>query len=504
MKEYILSIDQGTTATKVALYAANGQLKALSNNNVRQYYPENGWVEHDPYDILSSIKRGIEDVIVKAKITNKKIISIAIANQGETIIPFDRYTGEPLYNAIVWQDRRTNSFCNQLKNNIDERVITEKTGLFLDPYFSASKFTWLINHVKKVKKAIHKGSAVLATSDVWILYMLTGGKSIRTDVTTASRTMLYNINSLEWDDELLDLFNIPKHTMPEVVPSAYNFGLSDPAICNGISAHIYASLVDQQASLFGHACFYKGEVKITYGTGGFLLLNIGKERIKLNDKIVTTITAQYDNDINYAIDGGVYCVGSCINWLINELKIVSNPKQIDDIAFNLKDNCGTYFIPSFAGISVPYWKSDTKGAFFGLSFNTTERDIIRAVLEGIAYRFFEIIEIVKKNGFREISTISVDGGVSKNDFLMQYQANLFGIQIKRPTSKEMTSLGGFYLAGLKSGLWKDVKSLRNRTKIKKIFYPEKDNSKKINNFNIWKSAVKSVVNWHNDLNILKG
>ena len=503
MNEYILSIDQGTTATKVALYAVNGHLKALSTNNIKQIYPKSGWVEHDPYDILSSIKKGIEDVIAKAKITNKEIVSIAIDNQGETIIPFDRYTGEPLYNAIVWQDRRTNSFCNQLKNSIDEKIITEKTGLFLDPYFSASKFTWLINNVEKVKRAVSKGSAVLATSDVWILYMLTGGKSIRTDVTTASRTMLYNINYLKWDDELLELFNIPKYTMPEVVPSAYNFGLSDPAMCKGVSAHIYASLVDQQASLFGHTCFYKGEAKITYGTGGFLLLNVGKKRIKLNDKIATTIAAQYGNDINYALDGGVYCVGSCINWLINELKIVSNPKQIDDIAFNLKDNCGTYFIPSFAGLSVPYWKSDTKGAFFGLSFKTTGKDIIRAVLEGIAHRFFEIIEIVRKNGFREISSISVDGRVSKNDFLIQYQADLFGIQIKRPVVEETTSLGGFYLAGLKSGLWKDINSLRERTEIETIFYPEKDNSKKINNFKIWESAVSSVLNWHNDLNILE-
>jgi len=308
--------------------------------------------------------------------------------------------------------------------------------------------------------------------------------------------MLYNINSLKWDDELLELFNIPKYTMPEVVPSAYNFGLSDPTICKGVSAHVYASLVDQQASLFGHTCFYKGDVKITYGTGGFLLLNIGKKRIKLNDKIATTITAQYGNDINYALDGGVYCAGSCINWLINELKIVSNPKQIDDIAFNLKDNCRTYFIPSFAGISAPYWKPDVKGAFFGLSFKTTRKDIIRAVLEGIAYRFLEIVDVIKRNGFREISSISVDGSVSKNDFLMQYQADLFGIQIKRPVVKEITSLGGFYLAGLKSGLWKDINSLRDRTEIETIFHPEEDNSKKIKNFRIWKSAVRSLLNWH--------
>jgi len=233
------------------------------------------------------------------------------------------------------------------------------------------------------------------------------------------------------------------------------------------------------------------------------LLNIGKKRIKLNDKIATTITAQYNNDINYALDGGVYCVGSCINWLINELKIVSDPKQIDDIVFNLKNNCGTYFIPSLAGISVPYWMPNVKGAFFGLSLKTSGENIIRAVLEGIAYRFFEIIETVKNNGFGDISSISVDGRVSKNDFLMQYQADLFGIQIKRSVIEETTSLGGFFLAGFKSGLWEDIKSLRDRIEIEKIFYPEKYNLEKIKNFKIWKSAVKSVLNWHNDLNILK-
>jgi len=499
MKEYILSIDQGTTATKVVLYSVNGVIEAISTHSIKQIYPKDGWVEHDPYNILESIKKGIRDVIAEANVVSKQILAIGIDNQGETIIPFDRYTGEPLYNAIVWQDRRTISFCNQLKKRIDEKIITEKTGLFLDPYFSASKMTWLIKNIEKVKNAINKGSAILATSDVWLLHMLTGRKSIITDVTTASRTLLYNINSLQWDNELLELFNIPKSSMPQVVPSAYQFGLSDPIICKGVSAPINASVVDQQASLFGHTCFDKGEAKITYGTGGFLLLNIGKERIKLNEKISTTIAAQYDENIYYAIDGGVYCVASCINWLINELKIVSNPKEIDKMEFNVDDSCSTYFIPSLAGISAPYWKSDLNGAFFGLSLNTRGKDIVRAVLEGIAYRFLEIVEIIRDNGFQKIFSISVDGGVSRNDFLIQYQADLFGIQIRRPAVDETTSLGCFYLAGLKSGLWKDVKSLQGKTIIEKVFSPENDNTSKIKSYKIWKSAVKSVLSWHKSL-----
>jgi len=254
--------------------------------------------------------------------------------------------------------------------------------------------------------------------------------------------------------------------------------------------------VDQQASLLGHTCFHKGEAKITYGTGGFLLLNIGGKRIKLNDKISTTLTAQYDKNVNYAIDGGVYCVASCINWLINELRIVSSPKEIDEMKFDAGEACNTYFVPSMAGISAPYWKSDVNGAFFGLSLNTKGEDLVRAVHEGIAYRFLEIVDIIKKNGFKEITSISVDGGVSRNNFLIQYQADLLGTKIRRPAVRETTSLGCFYLSGLKSGVWKDLDSLKDKTVIEKVFSPEKDNSRKIKNYKKWQIAVESVLNWH--------
>ncbi len=496
MNEYIISIDQGTTATKVVLHSLDGELKAISTHPIKQIYPKDGWVEHDPFDILESIKKGIKNVVEEVNISSKQILAIGIDNQGETIIAFDKNTGEPLYNAIVWQDRRTSNYCNQLKNRIDESIITEKTGLFFDPYFSAPKMNWLIKNVGKVKDALNKGSAIIATSDVWMLFMLTGKKAILTDVTTASRTLLFNINTFRWDEELLDLFEIPGEIMPEIVPSTHNFGLSDPDICSGIKAPINASVVDQQASLFGHTCFYKGDAKITYGTGGFLLLNIGNERIELKDKISLTIAAQYDNKINYAIDGGVYCVASCINWLINELKIVSSPKEIDEMDFNLNEICTTYFIPSMAGISAPYWKSDVNGAFFGLSLNTRGEDLVRAVHEGVAYRFLEIIDIIRNNGFDEIKEISVDGGVSRNDFLIQFQADLLGTKINRPIVREATSLGCFYLAGLKSGVWKDVKELKGKTDIEKVFLPEKDNSFKIKNYRKWQNAVKSVISWH--------
>jgi len=496
MNNYILSIDQGTTATKTVLYTLNGDIKAISTQSVKQYYPHDGWVEHDPYNILDSIKTGIRDIFNKTEITKDQIIAIGIDNQGETIIPFDKKTGEPLYNAIVWQDRRTSQFCSRMKDAADEAIITEKTGLFLDPYFSAPKMNWLIKNVDKVKDSINKGNAVIATSDVWLLYMITGRQSIMSDVTTASRTLLFNINELKWDNELLELFEIPENVLPEIVPSSWFFGYSDPSVCEGISAPIHSSVVDQQASLFGHTCFNKGEAKITYGTGGFLLLNTGKERLKLNDRISTTIAAQYNDEINYAIDGGVYCVASCINWLINELKIISSPQELSEIKFDLKNPCSTYFVPSMAGISAPYWKSDMKGAFLGLSLNTRGNDLIRAMIEGIAYRFMDLVEIIRNNGFREISSISVDGGVSRNDFLMQYQSDLLGIKIQRPAVRETTSLGSFYLAGLKTGIWTDVKSLKEKKADEKIFIPGNNNSALLENYKIWQNAVKAIINWH--------
>lgn len=496
MKEYIISIDQGTTATKVALFSLDGELKAVSTQPVRQIYPVEGWVEHDPFDLLDTIKKGISDVIADSGVKPEQILAMGIDNQGETIIAFDRKTGEPLYNAIVWQDRRTSSFCSQLKKELDENLINEKTGLFLDPYFSAPKMHWLISNVARVKDALKKGSAVIATSDVWLLFMLTGKKTLLTDVTTASRTLLFNINSLKWDDELLSMFEIPPDALPEVVPSSYTFGQSDPGICGGISSPINASVVDQQAALFGHACFYRGDAKITYGTGGFMLLNTGRERVWLNDRLSTTIAAQFDNDICYAIDGGVYCVASCINWLIKELKIVLSPEELGKIDFDNLKNSNTYFVPSMAGISAPYWKPEVNGAFLGLSLCTKGEELVRAMLESIAYRFLEITEIIRNNGFTEISAISVDGGVSKNDFLMQFQADLLGVEIKRPKIKETTSLGCFYLAGLKSGVWSDVSILKKNKEDEKIFLPEKDNSKKLERYRIWQNAVKSVLSWH--------
>ena len=503
-EECIIVIDQGTTATKVALFAIDGKLKALSTQRIKQSFPYKGWVEQDPYDILKSIKMGIIDVISKTGIDKKNIVSISIDNQGETVIPFDRYTGEPLYRAIIWQDRRTASLCSKLKSRVDENLINEKTGLFLDPYFSASKLTWIVENVDSVTRALKRGRVILATSDVWLLYMITGGKSIYTDVSTAARTLLLNINTLKWDEEVSELFKIPRDSLPEIVPSIYDFGVSESSFCGGIVASVNVSVVDQAASLFGHTCFNKGEAKITYGTGGFLLVNIGNERIKLKDKIITVVTAQYDNNINYALDGGIYSVGSCIDWLVNDLHFVSKPELTSKVALSLESNGGVYFIPAVDGLSVPYWEPDIKGAFFGLSRENTEKHLIRAVLESITYRFLEIINIIKNNSFGNISSVSVDGGVSKNDFLMQYQADLFDIEIKRTMVKEITSLGTFYLAGLKIGLWSGLNELKDKIEIERIFYPERDNTKKIDQFKIWKSAVAQVIGWHRSLKILEG
>jgi len=491
---YILTIDQGTTATKVAIFSADGELKALSKQHIKQFFPHNGWVEQDPYDILNSITRGINEVISNADVNKKDIVAIAIDNQGETIIPFNKDTGEPLYNAIVWQDRRTASFCNNLKKRMDEAVVTEKTGLFLDPYFSASKIKWILDNIDSVRRETKKGRAILATSDVWLLYMLTGGKSIYTDVSTASRTLLFNINTKKWDEEIAGLFGIPIETLPEVVPSTHDFGYCKLTLCEKINVPIVVSVVDQAASLFGHTCFHKGEAKVTYGTGGFLLINTGKERVFPKNKIITVIAAQYSDDIYYVLEGGAYCVGSCIDWLVQNLEFISSPRDTDKIASSLKDNGGVYFIPALVGLSVPYWEPDVKGAFLGLSRDVSKKHLVRAVLEGIAYRFYEIVELIKNDGFN-INSISVDGGVSENNFLMQFQADLLGIEIKSPTIKEITSLGCFYLAGLKIGVWHNIMELKKFRNIGKVFLPNSNNKKELDQYRIWKKALELTLKW---------
>jgi len=497
MKNNILIIDQGTTATKVSIYNKNGDILASITNPIKQFFPSPGWVEHDPIDIFHSITKGIRELIDKSGINPRDIVAVGIDNQGETVVAFNRFTGEPLHNAIVWQDSRTANECELLRKNYDERILTEKTGLFFDPYFSATKIAWLIKNVDKVKKAVKNNDAVVATSDVWILYKLSGGKIIKSDVTTASRTAIFNINELKWDDELLDLYQIPISILPSISPTVSNFGNCDPEICSGVSAPILASCVDQQASLFGHGCLKKGEAKITYGTGGFLLLNIGEKRIDLKDRIITTLTAQYGDNVNYAIDGGVYCVGSCINWLKDRLGIILDAKDCDSFAYSIDSNEGVYFIPSLAGLSVPHWESNLKGAFFGLSLKTGKAHFVRAVLESIAYRFYEIINIIKNSGYNELLYFSVDGGVSNSDFLMQFQSDLTDVEIRRPKCKELTSLGTFYLAALKAGLFSNIEDIKDKVEYEKVFYPNRD-KRLYENYILWKKAIEHTIGWYKD------
>lgn len=491
MKNYILVVDQGTTSTKTSIYSTSGDLIADTNVPIKQIYPEIGWVEHDPYNILKSVTEGIERVLTISGINPKSIAAVGIDNQGETVIPFDRISSEPLYNAIVWQDSRTSDFCNTLKERYGEEELNKKTGLFFDPYFSNTKLQWLKENVDEVKRASESGRAVLATSDVWLLHMLTGRSSLKTDTTTASRTGIFNINTLEWDEDLLEIFNLSLDEMPEVVQTVFNFGECDPDICSGVMAPIYASCVDQQASMFGHLCLERGEAKITYGTGGFLLLNIGGERIPLKDKIITTVGAQYRNDVDYLLDGGVYCVGSCINWLKDKIGLLDDVRDCDRYAMSVDDNGGVFFIPALAGLSVPYWSADVRGAFMGLSLMARREHFVRALLEGIAYRFYEIIDIIRENGFSEISFISADGGVSNSDFLMKFQASITGITIKRKKVKEITSLGMFYLAALGIKMFHDVDEIKNHRSEEEIFYPDKGFR---SSYDEWKRLTQMLVN----------
>ncbi len=494
MGKYILTIDQGTTATKVSVYQIDGKLKTTIAIPITQIYPNEGWVEHSPYELLKSISTGIKDALEKAKISPKEIVAVGMDNQGETVIPFNRKDGEPLYNAIVWQDSRTSEICENMKEQFGEERLNQKTGLFFDPYFSFTKLYWLKENVDEVKKGIKRGDVILATSDTWLIHKITGGNSLYTDTTTASRTGIFNINTLKWDSDILSFLEFTEDSFPQVVPSVFRFGNCDPDVCGGVSAPLLASCVDQQASMFGHRCFSKGEAKITYGTGGFLLMNIGHKRLHLNDRIITTIAAGIDDNINYLLDGGVYCVGSCVNWLKNKAGIIEDPEDCDKYALSLNDNGGVYFVPALAGLSLPYWNSNLRGAFIGIALNTGKEYLTRAVLEGIAYRFYEIIELIKKNGFKDISYFSVDGGVSNSNFLMQFQSDITGIVFKRAFIKEVTSLGMFYLASLGAEIFKNIEEIKNIEQEEEYFKPSGIYK---NHYDEWKKAVKAVVNFYN-------
>ena len=481
-KKFILVIDQGTTRTKAVIYDKRAKVISRSYREVACYYPQPGWVEHNPQEIWNSCLACIKEAIQKGRIEKDDISAIAITNQRETVLVWDRASGEPLGNAIVWQCRRTASFCNDLKRRGWEDFIREKTGLLLDAYFSASKIRWILDNLPEIRRKAEKGEVICGTIDSWLIWKLTGGKIHLTDYTNASRTMLFNIHKLTWDSELLELFKIPASMLPSVKASGEIYGYTASHLPLNPGIPIAAVLGDQQAALFGQACFDAGMLKNTYGTGCFLLLNTG-EKLVSSEKLLTTI----------ALEGSVFIAGAAVQWLRDGLGLIKEEKDTEEAARKIEDTEGVYLVPAFTGLGAPYWDPLARGAILGINRGTRKEQIIRAALESIAYQVRDVIEAMKKEAKIKVEKLRVDGGAAENNWLMQFQADILGIPVERPAIFETTSLGAALLAGLTVGFWKEQRELPALWKRDALFLPQIDEKKRENLYKGWKKAVSRVL-----------
>ena len=489
MEKYILTIDQGTTSTRAILFSKKGEIVAMSQREIVNYFPQAAWVEQDPLEIFVSTIDVINELVIKTNIKSEQIDSFGITNQRETAIVWDKNTGLPVYNAIVWQSKQTQEICDKL---IDyEELIKEKTGLIINPYFSASKFRFILDHIENGQTKADNGELLFGTVDTWLLYKLTGGKEYKTDYSNASRTLLYNIHTLEWDDELCRLFNIPKKYLPEVCSSSNIFGYTN-VIDHASLVPIASICGDQQASLFGQNCFEKGDVKNTYGTGCFMLMNTKDEIINSKYGLLSTIAWGIDGKVEYALEGSVLIGGASMQWLRDKLKLISSASESEEVAKNVNDDEDIYVVPAFVGLGTPYWDNNVRGAIFGLTRNTSDKNIVKATLESIAYQSKDVIEVMKKEAHANISTLKVDGGATQNRYLMQFQSDILNVDIKRPKISETTALGAFYLAGLSTGYFKDIDEVKKIHQYQDFYHPNMDGETRKSKYRKWKKAVKAA------------
>ena len=472
-KKYILALDQGTTSSRAIVFDHEGQIRSVAQKEFPQYFPQPGWVEHNPNEIWGSEASVIAEAISTIDITGLDIAAIGITNQRETTIVWDIDTDEPIYNAIVWQDRRTAEFCDQLKADGLTETIRQKTGLIIDAYFSGTKIKWILDHVPGARKRAEEGKLRFGTVDSWLVWRLTRGETHVTDVTNASRTMLFNIHELKWDEELLKLFNIPLSMMPEVKSNSEIYGHTKTTIF----AHkvpIAGIAGDQQAALFGQMCLDPGSIKNTYGTGCFVMLNTGEKPIVSKNNLLTTIAWQIGNKVNYALEGSIYVGGSVVQWLRDGLGIINHSSDVESLAQSVPDNGGVYFVPALTGLAAPYWDPYARGTIVGITRGTTAAHIARAALDGIAFQTYDIAQAMAKDMNDRLTELKVDGGASQNNLLMQFQADLLGIDVVRPQITETTAIGAAYLAGLGVGYWNSVDELRRQWKVERTFTPQLD------------------------------
>ncbi|ERM84889.1 glycerol kinase [Rhodonellum psychrophilum GCM71 = DSM 17998] len=492
--QYILALDQGTTSSRAIVFDHQGQIVSAAQKDFKQHFPKAGWVEHDPAEIWSSQSAVMIEALVKEGIKPDQIAAIGITNQRETTIVWDRKTSKPLYNAIVWQDRRTAAFCDELKAAGKAEMIAEKTGLILDAYFSATKIKWILDNVEGAREQAEKGELAFGTIDTWLVWKLTAGQTHITDITNASRTMLFNIHEKKWDKELLALFDIPDSMLPAVKSSSEVYCHTAGDVLS-VKIPIAGIAGDQQAALFGQLCTKAGMAKTTYGTGCFLVMNTGDQPVKSNNRLLTTIAWELNGKVTYALEGSVFIGGAAIQWLRDGIEFFGHAKESEKLAISLKDNDGVYFVPALAGLGAPHWDQNARGAFFGITRGTTIAHMTRAALEAIAYQVNDVLKAMEKDSGEPTLELRVDGGATANNFLMQFQADILGCEIKRPKIIETTALGAAFFAGLAVGFWKNEEELKSLWEADQSFEPQMDQKQVAHYLHFWHKAVDRSKNW---------
>lgn len=493
INKFILALDQGTTSSRAILFNRQGEIAGIAQKEFTQIYPQSGWVEHNAEEIWSTQLSVLTEVIAQAKIKLESIQAIGITNQRETTVVWNRKTGKPIYNAIVWQDRRTADYCRRIAEDGHEKLIQEKTGLLIDSYFSASKINWILNHVKGARTLAEKGELAFGTIDSWLIYNLTNGQKHITDVTNASRTLLFNIHDLDWDDALLEIFEIPRSMLPKVCSSSEVYGETSQELINA-QIPIAGIAGDQQSALFGQLCTEVGMAKNTYGTGCFLLMNIGDKPIISKNKLVTTVAWQIGDKVSYALEGSIFIGGAVVQWLRDELGIIKKSSDIERLATSVEDTNGVYLVPAFSGLGAPHWNADARGTLVGLSRGANDAHIARAALESIAYQTYDIIVAMQNDSKTNIQELRVDGGATANNFLMQFQADIVQSNVIRPAITETTAMGAAFLAGLATGFWNDIEELRTLWKQDNIFNPRKTKTAQ-EQIKEWKRATETAKFW---------
>lgn len=495
MKKYVMAFDMGTTGVRTILFDRSGNIASLAYQDFEQIYPNPGWVEHDPMEIWNSQLTTVKEAMDKIGASFEEVDSIGVTNQRETTVVWDKETGEPVMNAIVWQDRRTTDTCEELKAQGLDDYVKKNTGLLIDAYFSGTKIKWILDHVDGVRSKAENGQVLAGTIDSWIIWKLTGGKVHVTDYSNASRTLLYNINRLEWDEKLLQAMTVPKEMLPQVKASSEVYGMTDEAVFFGANVPVAASIGDQQGALFGQACFEKGMTKATYGTGGSLVMNTGEKPVLSNAGLLTSIAWGVDGKVEYSLEGLLYTVGSSVQWLRDEMEILESASESEIYARQVEDTNGVYIVPAFTGLSAPYWDQYARGSIYGLTRGANKKHLVRATLESIAYQIKDVIVAMEEDTGIPSVDLKVDGGACANNFLMEFQSDMLNIPVIRPKLIESTARGAAFLAGLATGFWKDKEDLLNSFELDRRFEPNMSEEKRNDLYKYWLRAVDRTKEW---------